>query len=339
MPVKILYVAMKYDYGVPERGLSFEHYNFYDTLVAMGHEVEYFDFGTEFRAKGREGMTKLLQQRVEETKPDLMFTFLFSDEFNYDILRSITEKKQAVTFNWFADDHWRFENFSRHWAPCFTFVSTTDIHALPKYKAIGYQNALLTQWAANPHIYKKGSGNHLYDVTFVGQAYGDRPATLNALKKSGITVHTWGLNWNVRRRHLLARKVGLLSAEQLEQIANASRISQEQMVHIFGTSRINLNLSEASQHGSNQIKGRNFEIPATGGFQLSGYAERLDEFFEMDKEIVCYRTVDELREKIRYYLDHENERAAIAEAGYRRVVREHTYAQRLTQLFRQMRVV
>ena len=42
--MKILYAASKFDYGIPARGYSFEHYNFYDSLVGMGHEVEYFDF-------------------------------------------------------------------------------------------------------------------------------------------------------------------------------------------------------------------------------------------------------------------------------------------------------
>jgi len=33
--MKILFAALKYDYGIQERGYSFEYYSFYDTLVAM----------------------------------------------------------------------------------------------------------------------------------------------------------------------------------------------------------------------------------------------------------------------------------------------------------------
>ena len=97
--------------------------------------------------------------------------------------------------------------------------------------------------------------------------------------------------------------------------------------------------STSSQPGANQIKGRNFEIPACGGFQLSGVAEGIEEFFEVGKEIVCYRTFDELVEKITYYLSHDDERCAIAQAGYQRVIREHTYKDRFDALFTQMHLL
>ncbi len=327
---------MKYDYGIPERGLSFEHYNFYETLVAMGHEIEYFDFYSHFQLHGREAMTKMLKQKVEDWKPDLMFTFLYGDQFDYTVLKSITDEHKTVTFNWFADDHWRFDDFSVHWAPCFHFVSTTDVHAIPKYRASGYRNALLTQWAANPRLYKKGTGTMSYDVTFVGQSYGDRQKVIQTLVDKGIDVRTWGTHWNVKQWHNYARKLRLLSSHQFEKLVNSSRIDQADMIKIFQSSRINLNLSVASQHRKNQIKGRNFEIPACGGFQLSGYAECLEEFFVIDKEIVCYQSATELEEKVRYYLSHESERLTIAQAGYDRVLRDHTYEKRLSLLFSQM---
>ena len=272
----------------------------------------------------------------EDVKPDLMFTFLFSDEFDPVLLKKITEQTKTITFNWFADDHWRFETFSRFWAPCFSFVSTTDVNAVPKYRAAGYRNVLLTQWAANPRIYVKRDVPQNVPVSFVGQVYGDRPEMIRALSKSGIDVQTWGAYWNLRRWHTYTRRLRLISADRYERIINSTRITQEEMIQIFNVSRINLNLSRSSQQGENQIKGRNFEIPACGGFQLSGYARGFEEYFALDTEIVCYRTQDELLEKGRYYLDHEEERAAIAEAGYRRVMRDHTYAHRFHRLFRDM---
>ncbi len=334
--MKILYVACKYDYGIPERGLSFEHYNFYDTLVGMGHEVEYFDFPTLFREHGRDGLTRMLRRKVEEVRPDLMFTFLFRDEFNPDLLRKMTEETGTVTFNWFADDHWRFDNFSRHWAPCFSYVSTTDAGAIEKYRAIGYRNVMLTQWGANPRVYWKGNGILKHRVSFVGQAYGNRPEVIRTIRGNGIQVLTCGARWNVRLWHRGLRKFGLMGEKAFERVVDSSRVSQERIVEIFQTSAISLNLSDSSTPGTNQIKGRNFEIPACGGFQLSGYAERLEEFFVPDKEIVVYHTVGELVEKIRYYTAHGEERAAIAEAGYARVMRDHTYESRFRQLFKQM---
>jgi spore maturation protein CgeB len=127
-----------------------------------------------------------------------------------------------------------------------------------------------------------------------------------------------------------------MSAQRLEEIGNATRINQDEMINLFNATRINLNLSTSSQTGANQIKGRNFEIPACGGFQLTGNASRLEEFFVPDREIVTYETIEEMIEKIRYYLSHDQERQAIADAGYARVKRDHTYEHRFRSLFRQM---
>lgn len=334
--MKILFAALKYDYGIPERGLGFEYYNFYDTLVRMGHEVEYFDFYSLYQEVGSVEMTKHLRERVEEYKPDLLFCFLYSDEYDPVLLQRITQETNVVTFNWFADDHWRFESFSCKWAACFRYVSTTDQSSIPKYHAIGYKNVLLTQWGANTAIYRKMDEPIEYDVSFVGQAHGDRPAIIRALQKQGISVDTRGTHWKVRRWHSYGVRLGIISKKRYERIVNASRISQDEMVKVFQRSRINLNLSASSQLKENQIKGRNFEIPACGGFQLSGVAERLEEFFEPNKEIVLYRSFDELVDKIRYYLAHESERAEVAEEGYQRVLRDHTYEHRFRELFRQM---
>ncbi len=56
--MRILYVAMKYDYGRPEQGESFEHWNFYDPLVRMGHAIVYFDFVTLPERQGPGAMNR-----------------------------------------------------------------------------------------------------------------------------------------------------------------------------------------------------------------------------------------------------------------------------------------
>ena len=46
-----------------------------------------------------------------------------------------------------------------------------------------------------------------------------------------------------------------------------------------------------------------------------------------------YDDPDDLVEQVRYWLEHEAERAAVAEAGYRRVLAEHTYDHRFAAIF------
>ena len=135
--MRILYVASKYDYGHADRGWSFEHVNFYDALNRAGHDLEYFDFETLFRELGRESLSRRLRERVEAFRPGLMFCCLTGDQFDFDTVKSITTQGLTTTFNWFCDDHFRFEKFSRRWAVAFHWVSTTAACALPWYEKIG----------------------------------------------------------------------------------------------------------------------------------------------------------------------------------------------------------
>ena len=85
-----------------------------------------------------------------------------------------------------------------------------------------------------------------------------------------------------------------------------------------------------------QIKGRNFEIPGSGGFLLTSNADNLDEYFVPEKEIAVFSGIDDLIDKTRYYLVHVDEREAIRLAGHERALRDHTYEQRFRQIFEKM---
>lgn len=324
--MRILYVGMKYEYGQPELGYSFEHHNFYESLLQMGHHILYFDYATLLREHGREWMNRRLAETARAEGADLMFTVLFEDEIDPKVVRDITDTTDTVTLNWFCDDHWRFESFSRHWAPCFNWVVTTAQSAVPRYSAAGFQNVIKSQWACNHFLYRKMDLPLEYDVTFVGQPHGDRRQVIQALLDSGIKVRVWGRGWP------------------------SGRLPQEEMIRVFNQSRINLNLSNAlgarrrhrlmlwKNRGlpQQQIKGRNFEVPGCGGFLLTGRAENLDDYYRNKLEIVTFKNVPDLIRQIRHYLKNEDERTAIAGAGYERTVREHTYQVRFREIFAQI---
>jgi hypothetical protein len=77
---------------------------------------------------------------------------------------------------------------------------------------------------------------------------------------------------------------------------------------------------------------RLYEATGMGACLLTDWKRNLPALFEPDVEVVTYRSPDECIEKARYLLDHEGERRAIAAAGQRRTLRDHTYAKRSAQL-------
>ena len=80
-PIRLLYIGLKYDYGQPERGFSYEHVNFLETLRRMeGIQVEFFPFDEVMRSAGRAKMNVRLLETVEARRPDVCFFVLFTDE-------------------------------------------------------------------------------------------------------------------------------------------------------------------------------------------------------------------------------------------------------------------
>ena len=110
------------------------------------------------------------------------------------------------------------------------------------------------------------------------------------------------------------------------------------VIDIFNTSRINLNLSNPWHYNTmSQIKGRHFEIPQCQGFQLSTPADNLEEYFVNNKEIVIANSIDELIDQCKYYLEHSNEREQIARAGYNRMMKNHQWHHRFEHIFNEIR--
>jgi len=69
-----------------------------------------------------------------------------------------------------------------------------------------------------------------------------------------------------------------------------------------------------------------------GALLITDWKKNLQEMFEAGTEILAYRSADECRDLVEYYLSLDAERQAIAEAGQRRTLREHTYYQRMQEL-------
>src|SRR5207342_1526667 len=85
----------------------------------------------------------------------------------------------------------------REISPRYDWCLVPEKFRLPDYRAIGAR-PIYSQEAANPAIYKPYDVPVEFDVSFVGQAYGDRPAYIEHLLKNSIDVRVWGQGWRER---------------------------------------------------------------------------------------------------------------------------------------------
>lgn len=104
----------------------------------------------------------------------------------------------------------------------------------------------------------------------------------------------------------------------------------EEALKVFYSSKINLNITLRSI--ASGVPARVFDIMSVGGFVLSNWQEEISELFVEDREIVTYKTPEELIDKADYYLRHSNERIRIGVNGYRKVQERHTYEHRINEI-------
>lgn len=329
--MKILLVCMLHTYGDPKREYSFEYFNFYRVLETMGHKVELFDYMGEMRAYGKAGMNLRLLEHVRNWQPTLAVFSLYTDQFEVETINAL--RTYTKTFCFFHDDTWRIE-YSRYWAREFDYFSTTDIHGEMKYRSQGLTNAIYFPFGCNEQVFRRMETSRIFDVSFVGAWHPYREWLINRIRNAGVAVKVAGYRWP------------------------KGEVDQNGMVRIFNESKINLNLSNSaswdarylasspsalinrvrSKKNIEQMKARIFEVSGCGAFQLSYYVEGLANCYSIDREIAIYGDIDDLIEKIRFYLKYDELRESIAAAAYVRTIRDHTYEQRFINVFRRMRL-
>ncbi|MCM1143531.1 MAG: glycosyltransferase [Blautia sp.] len=105
---------------------------------------------------------------------------------------------------------------------------------------------------------------------------------------------------------------------------------QTEAYKVFHASKINLNITMRSIESGVPL--RVFDIMSIGGFVLSNYQEEIPKLFEEDKEIVTFRSPEELVEKADYYLTHEEERSHIARNGCQKIKQCYTYEKQVEKI-------
>ncbi len=103
----------------------------------------------------------------------------------------------------------------------------------------------------------------------------------------------------------------------------------------YNVSRVSFNAT--SRQMKNGVNQRVFDVPACRRVAVTDWTPQLEDLMEPGVEILAYRTGDEVPEGISRVLRDEAFRKKISEAGYRRVLGEHTYVHRLREMIRVMR--
>lgn len=324
--MKVMLVDLEFDYGNPKRGVNgIREFGIEPAFKNLGHEVIKFYYDSLLNDLDQ--LQKKVLATAAETKPDLIFFILFRDQFKMETLLEL--KSKYKTMNWFGDDTWRFDSFSKNYANAFTYCVTTDKFSISKYKAIDQKNIILSQWAA----FEKANtsefqGKYKYDISFIGAKNSFRAWFIQQLEAKGIKVDCFGHGWSN----------GMITNDEMNIIFRHSKInlnlsnSNNSDVNYIFSSPINFARFLKTKKNSEQIKARNFEIPFAGGFQLTNYVATIEDYFYIGKEIACYTSLDEVYKQIKYYLENEDDREQIRLLGQNKARSQHGYTHRFKEI-------
>jgi spore maturation protein CgeB len=111
------------------------------------------------------------------------------------------------------------------------------------------------------------------------------------------------------------------------------KLSLDDEARIYTSSSISINVHEKYQREyGGDCNERTFKIPLCGGFEVVDNVACIKKYFECGKEIIVADNEREWVDMVRYYLIHPEERQSIIHAGKQRVLRDHTYHNRVKQM-------
>jgi len=168
------------------------------------------------------------------------------------------------------------------------------------------------------------------DISFLGGWEPRREEYLGTLAREvNCSLKIWGYGWDFlkdgqwtpRRWWAMRRNAG---GEPFQIKANADLGKAIQGNEVYGDqyawalSGAKINIGFLRKICPDQHTTRTFEIPACGSLLLADRSGEHSEFFVEGEEADFFSSADEMVDKVKYYLNHESERARIALNGRNR---------------------
>ena len=311
------------------RSLNPQYLELTDPLLDMGHTVEHFDLVQMREQLGLAGCGERFVAQVKSAGYDaVLYHTAGQDWMPPEAIREAG--RWAAVIAWNSDDDWQWESYTRKLYPYFTFMVTTYPHIHDGNRE-QCPDLRLSQWGCYDRFADFSRPKDLH-FTFVGQVYGERNQQCRYLRRrAGLRVFgrgsglvrlglpefrgAWRWPW------LYGRPVP--GFRQINDIWNRSRISFTP-------------LGASTNSRLTQIKARVFQTGLSGTLMLCQHSPDLARYYEPGKEFVAFDDLQDCVQKVKFYREHEAERARIAQAYHDRTKAEHLWQHRFARLFQEI---
>ena len=346
---------------------KWQRWHFIDELEGYGVN---FEFVNPIKEEQRDYENIIFEKiRTEREKYSLFMTAMNDYELSTSFIISL--KGLGVPTLLICWDNLSIPFFHKRIASAFDLVWLTSFETEKLFQKWG-ANTVFLPYAANPKIYKPTTGNSVRRVAFIGSPYGIRGKKISKLFSNKIPVDVYG-NWSaslkptndnsyarqVRKLHnylrfdigrkclhgFVKKKIScsknnnfdLKIKSQFLHFKGAPDIAQ--MVQIYSNYSLSLGVTELLdtyllKSPLHKIHLRTFEIPMSGGVQITSRLKELENYFEDGKEILFYDNEDHLVELSKKFLFNKESRfvSQIKKNAFKRALNEHTWFNRFKHI-------
>tara|TARA_R100000152_G_C6775997_1_gene204813 strand:- start:1129 stop:1995 length:867 start_codon:yes stop_codon:yes gene_type:complete len=244
-------------------------------IKKLGHHVSGYNYRQKAIEMGNTPRDNHLLEVVKKNKFDLV---LFS-KCNVISLATFQDiKKYAKTCLWFMDPLVSYNEEMKNKTKVVDYLCCDKENVLQEAQEIN-NNSFHVYEGYNQDIDKPRDISKEYDLSFIGNIYGNRQNIINQI------------------------------THPIKLISNAYGFRHPEEV---SKTRINLNIC-TSDGASDRV----YKILAAKGFLLTDDWKGREKIFTDKKDLVIYKNVDDLNEKINFYLKNPEKAAIIAENGYK----------------------
>lgn len=347
-----------------------------DELRRCGHEI--ITYNPIEYSSIEDANAKVVTAIEKYNKIDLFLTCVDQNTIFCDTIKQI--KKKGIPTCLIAWDNLELPYKHKKIAPLFDLVWLTSVETSYLFKRWGCNKIVCGTYAANPYTFIPQQNNLIPVVGFIGSPYGSRINKINDLLDAQIPCQIYsdslflkGYNTSVGRKYRynpmdimikasrylrfpIGRKVlystiinKFIKESQLhnnsDYLTKNHSVSDDLMQELYSNFALSLNITELRdtyicKHPITKIHLRTFEIPMSGGLEFATYSDELASYFEDGKEIVLYKSKEEMIDKARFYLKPQNATLVLKmkQAARKRAENDHTWENRFNEVFKALNV-
>ncbi len=282
------------------------------------------------------------EKYVSEYKPHIVVWEGFFAPFVPRIALNLFMQKMKEKYNfklvyWSTEDVVHYNSLCRDRGVISDVVLTTSRSYVDKYRKELGKDCREFLFSANTNNFKPlpVEGRYISEISYVGNNYNERSEGIDLMIKPLIAG---GYNFKIYGKWWLSEGTVKKRQSIITPPTWVGQVPRREVPNVFNSSQINICLQNNKVFDDEtHTTFKPFEVLACGAFLIAQESRALKNIF--GDKIVMVNSRDEFLSKVDYYIEHHNERKAVAEEGRNFVLANHTAKHRaiqITEMFREL---